>query len=192
MTGSHDAGVYIGDSPDARAVVRHNRTWGNALGILIRHAHHVTAYGNRVWGNCIGVFLLHDGQAEGSGDNAVLDNRVRNNNESCTQFAGFLHVPSIGGGGIVAAGSTNNVIADDKVTRNAGDTPFSGGIVLVATTIANQDASFTASTGNVVVQNRSQGNEPADIVQDTASQPNALLDNRCDTSMPVGLCESDR
>ena len=190
VTGSHDAGLYVGDSPDANAVVRHNRSWGNALGILMRHTHHVTAYDNNVWGNCIGVFLLHDGQAEGSGDNAVLDNSVRDNNESCTQFAGFLHVPSIGGGGIVAAGSTNNVISDNKVTGNSGDTPFSGGVVLVATTIPNADASFTASTGNVVVQNRLRHNDPADIVQDDASQPNVFLDNRCDTSTPDGLCES--
>jgi hypothetical protein len=188
--GAHDAGVYIGDSPDANAVVRDNVSWGNGFGILVRHAHHTVVYNNKSWSNCIGVFLLHDGQAEGSGDNAVLDNIVRDNNESCTQFAGFLHVPTIGGGGIVAAGSLHNVISDNKVTGNSGDTPYSGGIVLVATTIPNQDGSFTASTGNVVVQNRLRHNGPADIVQDAASQPNVFLDNRCDTSTPDGLCES--
>ena len=187
-TGAHDAGVYIGDSPDANAVVRNNVSWGNGFGILVRHAHHTVVYKNKSWRNCIGVFLLHDGQAEGSGDNAVLDNMVRDNNESCTQFAGFLHVPTIGGGGIVAAGSLHNVISDNTVTGNSGDTPYSGGIVLVATTIPNQDGSFTASTGNVVVQNRLRHNSPADIVQDDASQPNAFLDNRCNTSTPHGLC----
>ena len=190
-TGAHDAGVYIGDSPDAGAVVRDNLSWGNGFGILVRHAHHTVVYDNKSWGNCIGVFLLHDGQAEGSGDNAVLDNSVRDNNESCTQFAGFLHVPTIGGGGIVAAGSLHNVISDNQVTGNRGDTPYSGGIVVVATTIPNQNGSFTASTGNVVVQNRLRHNDPADIVQDDASQPNVFLDNRCATSTPNGLCESD-
>lgn len=189
-TGAHDAGVYIGDSPDANAVVRDNLSWGNGFGILVRHAHHTVVYDNRVWGNCIGVFLLHDGQAEGSGDNAVLDNSVRDNNESCTQYAGFLHVPTVGGGGIVAAGSLHNVISDNRVTGNSGDTPYSGGIVLVATTIPNEDGSFTASTGNVVVQNRLRHNDPADIVLDNASQPNVFLDNRCATSTPDGLCES--
>ena len=125
-----------------------------------------------------------------SGDNAVLKNSVRDNNESCTQYAGFLHVPTIGGGGIVAAGSLHNVVSDNKVTGNSGDTPYSGGIVVVATTIPDADGSFTPSTGNVVVQNRLRHNHPADIVQDTASQPNVFLDNRCDTSTPDGLCES--
>jgi parallel beta helix pectate lyase-like protein len=188
-SGAHDAGLYVGDSPDANAVIRDNRSWDNALGILVRHARHVLVYDNDVWSNCLGVFLLHDGQVEGSGDNAVLHNRVRGNNESCTQFAGFLHVPSIGGGGIVAAGSLHNVIAENTVTGNRGTSPFSGGIVLVATTIPNADGSFTASTGNVVVRNRLRNNKPADLVQDAASQPNAFLDNRCDTSTPEGLCE---
>ena len=37
-SGSHDAGIYIGDSIDANAVVTHNRSWDNALGILVRHS----------------------------------------------------------------------------------------------------------------------------------------------------------
>ena len=40
-SGSHDAGIYIGDSMDASAVVTHNRSSDNALGILVRHSRHV-------------------------------------------------------------------------------------------------------------------------------------------------------
>ena len=40
-SGSHDAGIYVGDSVDANAVVTNNRSWDNALGILIRHSHKV-------------------------------------------------------------------------------------------------------------------------------------------------------
>ena len=38
VSGSQDAGLYIGDSLDANAVVSHNRAWDNALGILVRHS----------------------------------------------------------------------------------------------------------------------------------------------------------
>ena len=85
-TGSHDAGIYVGDSPDANALVKGNRAWGNAFGILVRHVHNAIVSDNHSWGNCIGVFLLADGQEGGSGHIAVLNNTVVGNNEVCTQF----------------------------------------------------------------------------------------------------------
>ena len=189
-SGSQDAGIYVGDSLDADAVVRHNRSWDNALGILVRHVQDAVVSDNEVWRNCLGVFLLADGQAGGSGDTAVLNNTVRANNEVCTQFeeGGFL--PVLGGGGIVLAGSQNNAISHNVVRNNRGDTLFSGGIVLIATPRANADGSFDASTDNQVTQNRLRGNEPADIVVDEASTPNTIVGNRCRTSIPDGLCDS--
>jgi len=178
VSGSHDAGIYIGDSHDAGAVVRHNRAHNNALGILVRHSHNALVFDNEAEGNCIGVFLLADGQEGGSGDIAVLNNSVVENNAVCTQFeaAGFL--PVLGGGGIVLAGSQHNVLVQNVVRGNQGNTLFSGGIVLIATPRANEDGSFDASTNNVVVLNRSRGNEPADIVHDAASVPNLIVGNR--------------
>lgn len=190
MSGSHDAGLYIGDSPDANATVMDNRSWDNALGILVRHAHNVLVSDNKAWSNCLGVFVLDDGQDGGSGDTAVLDNEVRANNDSCTGFAEFLHTPVIGGGGIVAAGSHHNVIAHNVVQGNQGKNAFSGGIVLVATTRASGDGSFSASTNNAVLHNQLSRKKPADIVQDKASSPNLIAHNRCRTSVPDGLCGS--
>jgi hypothetical protein len=81
VSGSHDAGIYIGDSLDADAVVSHNRARGNALGILVRHSQKVIVSNNTSWGNCIGVFLLAAGQAGGSGQTSVLNNAVLANND---------------------------------------------------------------------------------------------------------------
>ena len=188
VSGSHDAGIYIGDSLAASAVVSHNRSWSNALGILVRHSQKAVVSDNDVWGNCLGVFLLADGQAGGSGQTAVFNNTVVGNNEVCTQFdaAGFL--PILGGGGIVLAGSKQNVVFQNAVRDNRGDTVFSGGIVVVATPRANSDGTFDASTGNLVVLNRLRGNQPADIVNDAASTPNVIVGNQCNTSVPGGLC----
>ena len=189
-TGSHDAGIYVGDSHDANALVKNNRAWGNALGILVRNVQNAIVSDNHAWGNCIGVFLLADGQEGGSGHIAVLNNTVVGNNEVCTQFfeGGFL--PVLGGGGIVLAGSQHNVVFQNVVKDNRSDTEtiFSGGIVLVETPRPRSDGSKDASTNNLVFLNRARGNDPADIVNDAASTPNLIVANLCRTSLPSGLC----
>jgi len=190
VTGSHDAGIYIGDSLNARAVVSNNRAWNNALGILLRHSQKAIVSDNDVRGNCLGVFLLADGQAGGSGQTAVLNNTVVANNEVCTQFADAQFLPVLGGGGIVLAGSQRNVIVQNVVKNNRGDTLFSGGIVLIATPRPNTNGSFDASTNNLVLLNKLGGNKPADVVADEFSTPNVIVANRCRTSMPDGLCRS--
>ena len=189
-TGSHDAGIYVGDSHDANALVKNNRAWGNALGILVRNVQSAIVSDNHAWGNCIGVFLLADGQEGGSGHIAVLNNTVVGNNEVCMQFfeGGFL--PVLGGGGIVLAGSQHNVVFQNVVKDNHADTEtiFSGGIVLVATPRPRSDGSHDASTNNLVFLNRARGNDPADIVNDDASTSNLIVANLCRTSLPSGLC----
>jgi hypothetical protein len=188
VTGSHDAGVYIGDSLEANAVVSHNRVWGNAFGILLRHSRKAVVSNNDAWSNCLGVFLLADGQAGGSGEIVVLNNNVWANNEVCTQFADVGFLPVLGGGGIVLGGSQQNAILQNNVRDNRGDTLFSGGLVLVATPRANGDGSFDASRNNLVLLNTALGNAPADIVKDAASTANLIFANRCQTSDPAGLC----
>ena len=190
VSGSQDAGLYIGDSLDARAVVSENRASNNALGILVRHARRAIVSDNEAWGNCIGVFLLADGQAGGSGEVAVLNNRVVANNDVCTQFAAAGFLPVLGGGGIVLAGSQHNVIFQNVVRDNRGSTLFSGGIVLVATPRANSNGSFDASSNNLLFLNRLRGNEPADIVSDESSTPNLIVANQCRSSTPGGLCSN--
>ena len=185
-SGSQDAGIYVGDSIDANAVVTNNRSWDNALGILIRHTHKVVVSHNEVWGNCLGVFLLSDIEAGGSGHIRVQHNRVSANNKVCPNFEGFL--PDLGGGGIVLAGAQHDIIFQNVVTDNRGNTLFSGGIVLITNTLPNPDGSFDVSKDNLVAWNRLNGNEPADIVTDAASTPNIFVRNRCDTSIPEGLC----
>jgi hypothetical protein len=188
VTGSQDAGLYIGDSLEADAVVSHNKVWNNAFGILLRHSQKAIVSHNDAWDNCLGIFLLADGQVGGSGQTAVLGNKVVGNNNVCTQFAAAGFLPILGGGGIVLAGSQHNAIFQNVVRGNRGDTLFSGGIVVIATPRANADGSFDASTNNLVILNRLHDNEPADVVNDGASTPNFIAGNRCQTSTPDGLC----
>jgi Multicopper oxidase/Right handed beta helix region len=125
-------------------------------------------------------------EAGGSGDITVEHNTVSANNSVCPEFEGFL--PDLGGGGIVLAGSQHDTISHNLVTDNRGNTLFSGGIVLITNTLPNPDGSFDVSKDNLVARNRLSANEPADIVTDAASTPNVFVGNRCDTSIPDGLC----
>lgn len=180
-SGSDEAGLYVGDAPDARSVVRDNRSWNNALGILVRHTHQVRLIDNTVRRNCLGIYLLDDTQPGGSGDNVVQENTVNVNNRSCPGFADE-GVPPFSGAGIVLQGSQHNRIIDNDVIANRGSSLLSGGIVL-----------HTASNGkgasyNTVRDNEARHNRPADIVQDAASIANRFSDNECRTSIPRGLC----
>jgi parallel beta-helix repeat protein len=180
-SGSDEAGLYVGDAPDAHSVVRDNRSWNNALGILVRHTHRVTVVDNTIYGNCMGVYLLDDTQPGGSGDNVMRDNTVNANNKSCPGFPDE-GVPPFSGAGIVLEGSQHNLIVDNEVNRNRGTTAVSGGIVF-RTAGNGKGASF-----NNVRDNELHGNRPADIVKDATSVGNRFVDNECHSSVPKRLC----
>ena len=63
----------------------------------------------------------------------------------------------------------------------SGDSPVSGGVV-VASGIGG-----TPPTGNQVHGNLVQHNQP-DLFRDGSGTGNAFQGNRCDTSIPLGLC----
>jgi nitrous oxidase accessory protein NosD len=183
-TGSEEAGIYVGDSPEANALVSHNRSWNNGIGVFVRHVHFASVRDNWVQHNCIGIFLLNDGQPEGSGDTTVTRNDVRNNSKFCPgdEEEG---IPETSGGGIVLLGSVNNVVRRNDVSGNHGNTFVSGGIVLLTSPFG---AVPVGSTGNLVARNRLERNSPADLVQDAGSTGNTFRRNSCDTSIPDGLC----
>ncbi len=83
--GNHEAGFYVGDSPDADTVVRNDQAYGNQFGIFVRHAREVLVKDNFVSGNCQGIMILDDGQAGGAGNVTVADNGVFSNNKFCAQ-----------------------------------------------------------------------------------------------------------
>jgi nitrous oxidase accessory protein NosD len=180
--GSDEAGIYVGDSPDADARVWNNHARQNGIGIFVRHAREVTVKDNVARKNCMGIFLLDDGQPEGSGDNRVAENVVDENNRVCPGDA-EEGIPETGGGGIVLFGSQDNVIRDNRITDNRGHTVVSGGLVLLTSTDSGK-----GSTGNQVRHNWFDDNQPYDIVQDSGSTNNTFTNNSCDTSSPSGIC----
>lgn len=180
-----DAGLYVGDIADARGTeVAHNHTSGNTLGVLVRHAHHVTVRDNDATRNCVGVALVDDGQPGGQGHNNVSDNKVVENNRSC---AGHGPVPPLGGTGVLLFGGERNTIARNFVKDNRGRLPYSGGIVLFPG-IAPEHGFARPARFNLIEANRAFGNRPFDLVDRSGSKTNRFRDNKCRTSNPRGLC----
>ncbi len=180
--GNDEAGFYVGDSPDADTVVRHNRAFGNALGIFIRHARHVTITGNRATGNCQGILVLDDGQPGGAGDAVIRHNKVFSNNKFCPANE---EAPPLQGGGILLLGATHTRVAANHVAGNVGQQVNSGGIVV---------ASAQSLTGGsdpshiTIIHNSAFGDQPADLIWDGTGTGVSFTHNHCGTSLPIGFC----
>jgi parallel beta-helix repeat protein len=172
-SGSGEAGLYVGDSPSAQAVVKNNTVFNNGFGIFIRSASSGSIVANNAHDNCLGILFL---EAPNSPTNWVATgNQVNHNNNSCP--AGD-DAPPISGGGIVVLGGHQIVIQANTVNDNrpSGPSFVSGGIVLIA-----------GSSNNQIVGNTAHGNVPADLIDQSAAS-NTFRANDCDTSIPGGLC----
>jgi len=172
-SGSGEAGVYVGDSPDARANIQGNNVFDNGFGIFIRSASNGTVTANKAHDNCLGILFLNEPDPDKNW--VATGNQVNHNNKACP---GGDDTPPISGGGIVVFGGENISLRANTVDGNVatGDTFVSGGIVLTA------GSSGTRVTGNIAL-----GNAPADLI-DQSGASNFFAANRCDTSIPVGLC----
>ncbi len=180
-TGSGEAGIYVGDSPDAHALVIGNNLSGNSLGIFIRHARGVEVAFNNVQKNCQGILVLDDGEKGGAGNADIRYNYVHANNKVCR---GGDEAPPLSGGGILLLGATHNTVANNSVLNNGGNKVNSGGIVLISA------APFGGSNAhdNVVRNNTAYRNAPADIRWDGRGQNNVFYRNHCDRSSPRRIC----
>lgn len=183
---SHDnaePGFYIGDSPNARAVIVENRAHNNEMGIFLRDASTGVVRDNRLRDNCLGMLILETGAPDPAGDWRVKENRVRHNNQACLDTPGG----DLSGGGIVLAGPDRVTLWRNEVFGNRPSTPspFAGGIVVVSSTAAGGDE----PNDNLIKRNIAFGNRPADIVWDESGTGNEFLRNRCGTSIPDTICD---
>jgi Right handed beta helix region len=177
-----EAGFYVGDIANAHGtIVTGNRSSGNAIGLLVRHARNVKAWGNDLVGNCVGAALVDDGQKGGQGNTKLWKNNVSKNNREC---AAHEEVPPLGGTGVLFFGGDHNVVEKNVVRDNRGKLPYSGGIVLFrGTPPLNRPA-----RDNLVQLNVVRGNAPFDLVDNSGSKTNRFRRNLCRTSNPAGLC----
>jgi parallel beta-helix repeat protein len=185
IRGSSEAGIYVGDSPQANATVIENESSGNQFGIFVRSAEHGTIVGNRLHDNCVGVLFLADSPGP-AGAFKATGNVVTENEKFCP---GTADSPlAVSGIGFAIAGGHDVTLTGNRITDNnpSGMVLFSGGVV-VATLQPPGAPPATAPTNNVVTGNVIRDNKP-DIFWDSSGTGNVFKRNLCRTSSPVGLC----
>jgi nitrous oxidase accessory protein NosD len=181
--GNHEAGFYVGDSPDADTVVRNDHAFGNQFGIFIRHAREVLVEDNHLSGNCQGIFVLDDGQSGGAGNATIVNNSVFSNNKFCAKH-GDTPV-NFKGGGILLLGATRTLVAHNSVAGNSGSQVNSGGIVVASAHALTHGSNpnFDTIARNIVFRDH-----PADLIWDGTGTDVDFMANHCARSVPSGLC----
>jgi hypothetical protein len=165
-----EAGYYIGDSPDANAVVQWNAGYDNGDGLLFRDALGGTIDHNAFYWNCIGILVLDTGAPGAAGDVTITGNALVANNQAC-EGDEDEGVPPTSGIGLAILGGTGVDAHGNRITYNSpsGATPASGGVVLLSS------AAFGGSdpTDNAVTGNQIQFNQP-DVATDGTGSGNTL------------------
>jgi parallel beta-helix repeat protein len=179
--GSGEAGIYIGDSPNANATVVNNESANNLFGIFLRDSQHGLIKNNNVHDNCAGILALADAPGP-AGAYTVTFNSVVHNNKLC--LAGGDLPFDVQGNGIVLLGAHDMEIHNNDITQNQqGPTSaFGGGVV------TNEGLGGTAPQKNRVTNNDFHQNSPADIVWDGTGSKNVFSPNTCTSSIPSGFC----
>ncbi|PWU17395.1 MAG: hypothetical protein C5B48_16010 [Candidatus Rokuibacteriota bacterium] len=179
---NHEAGIYVGDSPHADAVVRDNISYGNiGNGIFIRDSQHGVVEDNQTFDNCIGILFLDTPAPTTGSDWTGSDNSANHNNTACPESEDG---PAVSGLGIVIFAAQSITLEDNTANGNqpGGDTPASAGIGVMSDPQSNLTA-----TNNTVKHNSAFGNSPVDLFWDQSGD-NTFKANRCKTSNPDGLC----
>ena len=181
VTGSEEAGLYLGDSPNANATIVGNRAWNNGLfGIFVRDSSHGSVVSNTSVGNCVGLIVF---SSHAPAEHWLIrGNRVHDNTGACD--GGDEGLPA-SGMGIALAGAGHTTVTGNVVTGNhpTGPSPFSGGIVVVST------AAFGGSdpVDDLIMANVAHDNDP-DLFYEGSGSDVVFLHNACQTSIPDGLC----
>ncbi len=114
--GSDEAGLYVGSSPNARAVLRGNRARRNGtFGFFLRDAAHGVVINNQVARNCMGIALVNTGEPGGVHHWKVRGNDVLKNQAQCPGGGGE---PAITGTGIGLIGARGNLVRSNIVVGN--------------------------------------------------------------------------
>lgn len=180
-TNGQEAGIYVGDSPEANATVVGNDSSGSGWGVFVRNAEHATIIGNRLHDNCVGILFLADAPGP-TGASAVTGNLITHNTKACP--AGGDGTPAISGIGIAISGAHNVSARGNIITGNVsgGETAFSGGVVVVQGGPAGTAPANNTVRGNIILRN-----DP-DLFWDGSGTGNIFAHNLCRTSVPGGLC----
>ena len=179
--GNDVAGFYVGDSPKARALLRHNKARGNgSFGFFLRDSAHGRALNNTAVHNCLGITVINTGAPGGARRWLVKGNDANKNNKFCKGN------PPISGTGIGIVGAKRTSVRKNSVRNNEPrqSAPFAGGIVVVS----SKPQGGTNPSHDLIARNVAFSTQPADLRWAGSGGQNRFEGNRCNTSEPSGLC----
>ena len=195
--GSGDAGFYVGNSSNADFTVRYNTAFADLWGILVRDASVGIVTDNLVHDSCSGLVFLNTGTTTGVHNWRVSNNIVSHNDAFCSAEEAQLPF-SLTGVGILIGGADHIVVSANRVLSNqaggepslVNNVPLAGGIVVVSTANVSVFPGFYGGVAehNTLANNAVLDNHPFDLVRDRAGTGNHFVSNRCETSLPAGLC----
>lgn len=199
--GSGDAGIYIGNSPNADFRIRYNTAFADLWGILVRDASIGDVTDNVLHDSCSGLVFLNSGTSTGVHNWRASHNIVAHNDKFCSAEEAELPF-ALTGVGILIAGADHIAVRENRVRTNrpGGDVslingiPLAGGIVVVSTATVSVFPGFYGAIPehNQIFNNSVIQNQPFDLVYDRSGSGNRFISNTCETSSPVALCDRQR
>jgi parallel beta-helix repeat protein len=182
-SGSGEAGIYIGDSPNSGARVFSNEVVNNLQGFLFRDSENGAAWDNNAHGNCAGALLLDTASPVPTSGWVLRGNRVWHNNKACP---GSAESPPLSGIGIAIVGAQNTTLQHNTIYghRPTGPTVASAGIGV----LSGAPAGGANPDGSSIVDNVMRSNKPQAILWDGSGTGVTFSGNVCRTSLPAGLC----
>jgi hypothetical protein len=187
-----EPGFYIGDSPDADALVVGNKAFRNVgpegFGFLFRDSSEGRVHDNWAWGNCVGMVFVDSGENPDPLNHWwAEDNHALHNNMVCEGEQGGGPPPT-SGIGIALIGGSHVTLRHNVALRNRsmGPSPLgSGGIVVTS----GVPAGGADPTDNKIANNRAFHNKQFDISWDGSGSGNTFTRNHCRTSDPSSICD---
>ena len=194
-----EAGIYVGDTPDADAVIKHNTSSGWANGILLRDSRNGVVKHNVFTQNCLGVTVLDTGPNgpvtdrgepfinNRGGDWLISRNQVSNNTRFCPAGSGEDAPPALGGHGVVVVGADHVRILDNSISGNdppaGGASAFpSSGVTILSGAVAGGGAPSSVLVHGNRLRNR------LDVFWDGTGTGIVVAGNACRTATPASLC----
>ena len=131
-TDSEEAGIYVGDSPNADVLIAGNEVSGSLFGFFLRDSAHGKVVGNRAHDNCLGLININTGSNE-AGDYRIAGNVFTHNDKFCPENV-EEETPALSGIGLAIASGHGNTVVGNTITNNvpAATLELSGGVVVVA------------------------------------------------------------
>ena len=171
VSGSGEAGLYVGDSAHANLTMTGNETFGNRYGIFLRDSQNGDVTGNLIHDNCVGILNIDFPGSANAGHYRIAENDIHDNSAFCP--GGGRDDPALSGIGVLIVNADRDQRPGqrdhDEPCRSTG--PFHGGHR--ADRPDRSGPSNNSITSNDLIRNR------PNVLFDGSGHGNEFTGNHC-------------